>query len=286
MSEWSLIIIRSLIFLLVLFILTKVLGKKQIMEFTFFEYVSGITIGSIAGEVIVGLDNNIGHGILAIFIFGFITFIVGYISLKSNSFRDFVEGKATIFIKDGKILEDNLKKEKYSTDELWSLLRKKDVFNIADVEFAVLEQTGDLSVLLKKELRPLTPKDFNIKVGKDTVPQTIIRDGQIVYDGLTATGKTRKWLDIELEKLNVTLDNVFYAQVDSYGEIVVDLYDDQINVPTPQTRPLLMSMLKKCQADLEMFELQTECEEAKKMYRKNANKLTEAINKLSPYLNH
>jgi len=286
MSEWSQIIVRSIVFLISLFILTKVLGKKQISEFSFFEYVSGMTIGSIAGEVIMGLDGNIGHGILAIFIFGLITYVVGIISLKSNSFRDFVEGKRTIFIKDGKIMEENLKKEMYSTDELGYLLRKKDVFNIADVEFAVLEQTGDLSVLLKKELRPLTPKDLNIKVGKDTVPQTVIRDGLIVYDALKAAGKTRKWLDIELDKLNVTIDNVFFAQVDSFGDLVVDLYDDKINVPTPQTRPLLMAMLKKCQADLEIFELQTESTDAKKMYRKNSDKLNETIKVLSPYLYH
>ncbi len=286
MSEWSQIIVRAIVFLILLFVLTKVLGKKQISEFSFFEYISGITIGSIAGEVIMGLDGNIGHGVLAIFIFGMFTYLVGFISLKSNTFRDFVEGKRTIFIKDGKIMEDNLKKEMYSTDELTYLLRKKDVFNIADVEFAVLEQTGDLSVLLKKELRPLTPKDLNIQVGKDTVPQTVIRDGQIVYDALKATGKTRKWLDIELDKLNVTLDNVFFAQVDSFGDLVVDIYDDKINVPSPQTRPLLMAMLKKCEADLELFELQTESVEAKQMYRKNTEKLQETIKLLNPYLNH
>ncbi len=286
MAEWIHIIIRSLLFLFILFILTKVLGKKQISQLTFFEYISGITIGGISGEVIMGLENNIWHGILAIFIFGFITFIVGYVSLKSNSFRDFVEGKGTIFIKDGKILEDNLKKEKYSTDELTSLLRKNAVFNVADVEFAMLEQTGDLSILLKKEVRPLTPKDMNMNVGNDTVPQTVIRDGEIVYNSLAAAGKTRKWLDIELDKLNVTIDNVFFAQVDAYGDLFVDLYDDKINVPTPQTRPLLMAMLKKCQADLEIFELETESEEAKKMYHKNADKVSEVIKILSPYLNH
>lgn len=284
MSEWSHIIVRSFLFIIVLFIMTKVIGKKQISEFTFFEYVSGITIGSIAGEVIMGLDSNMGHGVLAIFIFGLITLLVDVFSLKSNMFRDFVEGKGAIFIKDGKIMEDNLKKEKYSTDELSYLLRKKDVFNLADVEFAVLEPTGDLSVLLKKELRPLTPKDLNLKFPKDTVPQTVIRDGQIVNNALSAAGKNQEWLNLELDKLSVTIDNVFFGQVDAYGDLVVDLYDDQINVPTPQTRPLLMAMLKKCQADLEIFELETESEEAKKMYRKNVNKLNEAIEILSPYL--
>ncbi|MED3553291.1 DUF421 domain-containing protein [Cytobacillus praedii] len=284
MSEWSHIIVRSLLFMIVLFFFTKILGKKQISEISFFEYISGITIGSIAGEVIMGLESNMAHGILAIFLFGSITYLVDFLSLKSNSFRDFVEGKSTIFIKDGKIMEDNLKKEKYSTDELGSLLRQKNVFNVADVEFAVLEPTGDLSVLLKRENRPLTAKDLNMKVPNEKAPQMIIRDGEIVYDALAAVGKSKKWLDLELEKLNVTLDNVFYGQVDSYGELTVDLFDDKIQVPTPQTRPLLMAMMKKCQADLEIFSLETESADAKKMYEKNAKKLNEAINTLSPYL--
>ncbi|MCM3800533.1 DUF421 domain-containing protein, partial [Caldibacillus thermoamylovorans] len=83
-------------------------------------------------------------------------FVSDFISLKSKRFRDFTEGKPTVFIKDGKIMEDNLKKERYTTDELLELLRKKNVFQVADVEFAVLEATGDLSVLLKKENQPLT----------------------------------------------------------------------------------------------------------------------------------
>ncbi|TCJ02387.1 DUF421 domain-containing protein [Cytobacillus praedii] len=286
MSDWSHIIVRSLLFMIVLFFFTKILGKKQISEISFFEYISGITIGSIAGEVIMGLESNMAHGILAIFLFGSITYLVDFLSLKSNSFRDFVEGKSTIFIKDGKIMEDNLKKENYSTDELGTLLRQKDVFNVADVEFAVLEPTGDLSVLLKKENRPLTAKDLNMKVPNEKAPQMIIRDGEIVFDALAAVGKSKKWLDLELEKLNVTLDNVFYGQVDSYGELTVDLFDDKIQVPTPQTRPLLMAMMKKCQADLEIFSLETESADAKKMYEKNAKKLNEAINTLSPYLSN
>lgn len=286
MSDWSHIIVRSILFMIVLFFFTKILGKKQISEISFFEYISGITIGSIAGEVIMGLESNMAHGILAIFLFGSITYLVDFLSLKSNSFRDFVEGKSTIFIKDGKIMEDNLKKEKYSTDELGSLLRQKNVFNVADVEFAVLEPTGDLSVLLKRENRSLTAKDLNMKVPNEKAPQMIIRDGEIVYDALAAVGKSRKWLDLELEKLNVTLDNVFYGQVDSYGELTVDLFDDKIQVPTPQTRPLLMAMMKKCQADLEIFSLETESEDAKKMYEKNAKKLNEAIKILGPYLSN
>lgn len=285
MSEWTQIFIRSIIFLFVLLILTKMLGKKQISEISFFEYVSGITIGSIAGEVIMGLEGKIGHGILGIAIFSIITLLVDVLSLKSKKFRDLVEGRGTIFIKDGKIMEDNLKKEKYSVEDLSALLRKKNVFSVADVEFALLEQTGDLSVLLKKENRPLTPKDLNIPVANEKEPQTVIMDGTIINDSMAAAGKDRKWLHMELDKLGVTVENVFLGQINSYGELTVDLYDDKINVPSPQVRPLLMALMKKCQADLELYALETQSEKAKTMYEKNAQKMEQAISTLTPFLN-
>ena len=175
------------------------------------------------------------------------------LGLKSKKFRDLVDGTGTIIIKDGKIMEDNLKKEKYSLGDLDSLLRQKDVFNIADVEFAMLEPKGDLSILLKKENRPLSPKDLNLQVANDKVPQTIIMDGTIINDAMCAAGKDRNWLHTELDKLGVTIENVFMGQVDSYGELTVDLYDDQIKVPSPQVRPLLLAMIKKCQADVELY---------------------------------
>ena len=185
MSDWILIFIRSVIFIVVLIVMTRILGKKQISEISFFEYVSGITIGSIAGEVIMGLDRNIGHGVLAIAVFLPLLYWWMFLALKSKKFRDLVDGTSTILIKDGKVMEDNLKKEKYSISDLDSLLRQKDVFNIADVEFAMLEPKGDLSVLLKKENRPLTPKDLNLQVANDKVPQTIIMDGSIINDAMS-----------------------------------------------------------------------------------------------------
>lgn len=285
MPDWIFIISRSLIFLGLLFITTKVLGKKQISELSFFEYVAGITIGSIAGEVVTGLEANVWHGMLAVLIFFLVTFLVDFVSLKSKAFRDFAEGKGTVVIKDGKVLENNLKKEKYSIDELSALLREKDIFRIADVEFAVLEPRGNLSTLLKTENRPLTPKDLQMKMAKEKEPQTVIMDGNIIDESLRCSGKGRGWLYTELEKLDVTLDNVFIGQVDSYGELTVDLYDDKIEVPAPAQRPLLLATLKKVQADLEIFSLETDCDKSKAMYKRNSVKVQETIDKLSPYLN-
>ena len=135
-------------------------------------------------------------------------------------------------------MEDNLKKERYTTDELLELLRKKDVFQVSDVEFAVLEPTGDLSVMLKKENQPLTPKDLNLTVASIKDPQTVIMDGEIMDEPLATIGRSRAWLHTELEKLGVTIENVFLGQVNSYGQLTVDLFDDKLQVALPSRKTL------------------------------------------------
>lgn len=260
--------------------MTKWLGKKQFSQLSLFEYVIGITIGSIAAEISTGLESNYYVGVMGLIVWTAIPFIVNLATMKNKKFRDFIEGKASVIIKDGKIQEENLAKEKYTVDDLMELLRKKDAYRVADVEFAILEANGDLNVLLKKEKQPLTPKQLGITVAAEKEPQTVIMEGEIMDEPLAESGYNRQWLEAELEKLNVALDNVFIGQVDHFGELTVDIYDDQIQVPTPQTRPLLLAVLKKTQADLELFSLQTEVPEAKQMYKKNAEKLAAITDKV------
>jgi uncharacterized membrane protein YcaP (DUF421 family) len=284
MPDWLDIVVRSLLFLAILFLITKWLGKKQISQLSFFEYVNGITIGSIGAEVVTGIEQKISLGVIAIVTFAAVPFLAGFLSLKSKPFRDFIEGKGSVFIKDGKIMEENLKKERYTTDELLELLRRKDVFQVSDVEFAVLEPTGDLSVLLKKENQPLTAKDLNLRVAPINEPQTVIMDGKILDEPLSTIGRNRSWVKTELEKQGVTVENVFLGQVDSYGQLTIDLYDDLLQVPSPTEKPLILATMKKCQADLELFALGTENHEAKEMYSKNSEKLQKAIDQVEHIL--
>ncbi|MGW6663669.1 MULTISPECIES: DUF421 domain-containing protein [Peribacillus] len=281
MPGWIEIVLRSFFFLIVLFLITKVLGKKQLSQLSFFEYVTGITIGNVGAELATKVEGNIIHGVLSILVFAIAPFIAGLISLKSKTFRDLVEGKASVFIKDGKVMEDNLKKEKYTIDELLGLLRKKDVFDISEVEFALLEANGDFSVMLKKQNQPITAKDLNLSVAAVKEPQTIIMDGSILDEPLSTIGLNRNWLHTELDKLGVLLENVFLGQANSNGELTVDLYDDKLKVPSPQEKPLLLATLKKCQADLELFALGTESKEAKEMFSKNSEKLQRAIDEVA-----
>lgn len=282
--DWLSIVIRSIVLVLVLFLLTKWLGKKQISQLSFFEYVSGITIGSIAAEISTGLERNMGHGILSLVIWTGIPFLAGLAALKSRRARELIEGKSTIVVQDGKIQEENLNKEKYSPDELLELLRKKNAFNIADVEFAVLEADGDLNVLLKKEKQPLTPSDIQLSVPQEKEPQTVIMEAKILDEPLGLAGYSRQWLETELAKLNVALDNVYIGQINSYGELSVDIYDDKVQVPSPQERPVLLATLKKCQADLELFSLETDSSSAKEMYKRQADRMQNVITRVSHLL--
>lgn len=281
LPEWTLVILRSVFILIILFAITKWLGKRQISQLSFFEYIAGMTIGDIAAQVSTGLDSKFFHGVFAILIFAVVPFLTGILSLKNKTARDFFEGKSTVLIKDGKILEDNLKKEKYTSDELLELLRGKDAFSVADVEFAVLEPSGELNVLLKKDRQPLTAKDIGLKVANEKEPQTVIMDGNVLDEPLSASGHNRAWLHAELEKLGVVIENVFLGQVDSYGQLTIDIYNDKLQMPFPQNKPLLLASLKKCHADLELFSLETKSKSASEMYSKNAKQIEKILNKVT-----
>ncbi|ANB58495.1 hypothetical protein GFC29_3672 [Anoxybacillus sp. B7M1] len=284
MPIWLEASIRSASILIGLFIITRMLGKKQLSKLSFFEYIVGITVGDIAAAMSVDLSINLREGIPSILIWSLVPVAVSYISLKNKKFRNFVEGNSTVFIKNGKVLEDNLKKEKYTIDELMEQLRKKDVFRLADVEFAVLEPNGDLNVLLKREKQPLAVGDVFPNAPNEKEPQTVIMDGKILDEPLSTAGLNRRWLQMELEKQGVTLENVFIAQVDSYGQLTVDLYDDKIQIPEASEKQLLLAALKKVEADFEIFALETKAEEAKAMYQKNAEKIRNLLAKVEPLL--
>ncbi|MGE7882832.1 DUF421 domain-containing protein [Bacillus sp. NPDC094077] len=281
LPEWTLVILRSVFILIILFAITKWLGKRQISQLSFFEYIAGMTIGDIAAQVSTGLDSKFFHGVFAILIFAVVPFFTGILSLKNKTARDFFEGKSTVLIKDGKILEDNLKKEKYTSDELLELLRGKDAFSVADVEFAVLEPSGELNVLLKKDRQPLTAKDIGLKVPNEKETQTVIMDGNVLDEPLSASGHNRAWLHAELEKLGVVIENVFLGQVDSYGQLTIDIYNDKLQMSSPQNKPLLLASLKKCHADLELFSLETKSKSASEMYSKNAKQVENILNKVT-----
>lgn len=229
MPLWLEVVVRTLASALALFVLTRLLGKRQISQLSFFEYVTGITIGSITAYLSVDVDNHWSLGLISMGVWFLVSLGIEYLQIKSVKARNWIDSRSTVLIKDGKILEENLKKEKLTNDELLEQLRKKSIFQAAQVEFAVIEPDGEINTLLKKEYQPLTPADLKLEVSPEREPHTIIIDGNIMGDSLATSGYSRSWLFSELDKLGLSLDKVNMAQVDSNGQLYVDLFDDNMN---------------------------------------------------------
>ncbi len=211
---------RSIVLVLLLFAVTKLTGKRQIAQLSFFEYVTGITIGGIAAEMSTGLEKSFWHGATAIFIWGIIPLLAGIATLKSRKIREWIEGKPTVIIQNGHIIEQNLAKEKYSTDELLELLRMKGIFQLSDVEYALIETNGALNALLKKGKRPIRYD------GDETEkePHVVILEGNIQFEALAKAKQTPSWLQTELQKRKVKIEQVFIAQADSEKNLTIELY--------------------------------------------------------------
>ncbi|CAI8831976.1 putative membrane protein [Brevibacillus sp. IT-7CA2] len=284
MPDWLSILLRSIGAVAYLFLLTKIIGKRQIKQLTYIEYIVGISIGSIAAFMATEMDGPVYHSLIAMGVFALFPYLMEWLSLKSKLLRDLFEGKSTVLIKEGKILEDNLKKERLTAEDLMEQLRVKNVFRVADVEFALMETSGEVSVLLKSESQPVTPKHLELTVAPTEENQVVIMDGVIMDESLATAGLNRRWVRTELQKAGVALENVFLGQVDKGGELYLDLYDDKLMVPGAQATKLAFATLKKCQADLELYALNTKNEQMKRTYQTDSEQLQEIIDQVKPFL--
>ncbi|MBM0066787.1 YetF domain-containing protein [Alkalicoccobacillus gibsonii] len=227
MPELLLILIRSIISFILLMVMARIMGKKQISQLTFFDYCVGITIGSIAATMSVDQNVKIANGLMALLIWGLFPFILAYLSIKSMWFTKIVDGSPTILIQSGEVLDKNMKKTFLSIEELMLLLREKGTFKVSDVEMAILETNGQLSILLKSDQQPMTPHVSNVSVPPEQGPTILIMDGKLLKKGIKERGYSEEWLLKEIQnKGAMDFNQVFLAQIDSNGKVYVDLYDD------------------------------------------------------------
>ena len=284
MPEWIVIVARSVLMFLVVVIFLRLVGRKMTSQMTYSDFVTGIAIGGIAALISMNVITNLAYGLVGLAVWLLLPLLFNYLTLKSKWFHDLVRGRETVLIKDGKIMEDNLKEVSYTGEELLGQLRRKNIFNLANVEFAVLEENGEVSAMLKSDRVPITPRHLEWKVAIAAEPQTVILDGNIMDEGLRNQGLNRQWLKVALDKLGISPENVFIGQVDSTGDLYVDLFDDAIQIPQPTTKALVYATLKKCESDLEMYALATNNEEMRKMYGQCAYDLNEVISEMRIFL--
>lgn len=284
MPDWLIIGLRSLGVFAITLLAVRLMGKRQTSHLTFFDLITAIVIGVLAAATSLNLTRGLINGLAALAVWILLPIFLFWLALKYKTVRDILQGKETVLINHGKVLEDKLKEVRFTPEDLLSHLRRNNVFKAADVEFAMLEPSGDVSVLLKKANQPVTASTIGLQVNHESVPQTVMLDGVVMDEPLTAMGLNRNWLHTELEKAGVAPENVFIAQADSLGQLYLDLFDDVAQVPQPTTKDLVYATLKKCQADCEMYALGTKAASAKKTYSRCAAELDQIILELKPLL--
>lgn len=215
------IIVRGLVSLITLFLITKLLGKKQVSQLSLFDYVIGISIGNFAAELTINLESKAINGLVAIIVFGLVAYLVSILTMKSILLRRFFMGTPTILISNGKIILEGLKKVKFDINDLLEECRGSGYFNVEDIAYAVMEANGKLSFIPVSNNRPVTTKDMNLNPKQDRLVSNIIIDGKIMKNNLKNMNKTEKWLLNQIKVKGFELNNILLATLDSEENIKV-----------------------------------------------------------------
>ena len=222
MSDFLNICFRTVLVLIILFFITKMMGKKQISELNFFDYVVGITIGSIAADISLDIEKNMIAGIAALFIYGFISYIISFVSIKSILARRFFIGVPTVLVEKGKIIESGLKKSKIDVNDLLMEARENGYFNLDKIDYALMEVNGNISFLPKEKEKPVTKRDMKIKCSNEGLTVNAIIDSKYMVNNMKAINKDKEWLDHEL-KVNGydNYDNILLAMINNNYKVTI-----------------------------------------------------------------
>lgn len=214
------VFVRALVLYIIVVVVMRVMGKRQIGQLQPFELAIAIMISELAAVPMQDTGIPLVNGIIPILTLLVAQLLMSFLSLKSIRARAIICGKPTILIEKGQILESALRKELYTLNDLLEQLRISNIPNVSDVEYAILETNGQLSIIPKSQKRPLTPEDMNIKTKYDGLPIDVIIDGRILTDNLEISGKSRKWLLDELVKRQYSdPEEILYACVDPEGSL-------------------------------------------------------------------
>lgn len=221
-SIFFITIIKCILIYILALILSKFIGIKIISQMNFFDFIMGVSVGSMIAKIVIDKDHVVFSGIIALIIFTLLTAATSYLNLKSYIGRKIINAKTKIVVENGRIIDKNLKSLRITINELMMKLREKDVFNLEDVQYAVMESNGQLSVLIKEDKKPVTPYDMNLKVKGSSLINDIIIDGKIINKNLKIAGIDEKWLINELKKKNISkVEDIFYAGIDKNKRIII-----------------------------------------------------------------
>lgn len=214
-------VILTLVSLFVMFILAKLMGYKQLSQLSTFDYINGITIGSIAAELATSKLSDWHEPLIAMIIYGLFAVLISYCSMSAMPVRRFFSGKTIILFRNGRFYKKNLFRSKLDVGELLSELRVNGYFNLKDIDSIFLESNGQLSILPKSDKKPMSPYDMGMKPSQECAEYTLVMDGCILHRNLKECGKNEEWLNRKLKENNVKLEDVFIAQTDGESDLCV-----------------------------------------------------------------
>lgn len=214
----------------ILFILTKIMGQREMSQLSIFDYFITITIGSIAAEMSTSLESNFIQPVVAMIVYAVITLIVSFLNTKFVKLRPILSGKTLILYDNGTLFKENFKKAKVDLNEFLVQCRTSGFFDLSDIKTALLEENGKISFLPYSDRRPANPNDFNIKPKEDGIVTNLILDGKTMEETLKEIGFNKVWLMEMLQKQGITkIDNIFLATYNTAGDLSVYLTNNTKN---------------------------------------------------------
>ncbi len=209
------ILVSSFTSMVALFVMTKIMGNREMSQLSMFDYVSSIALGSIAGEMAVMSTDSIWEPLIAMAIYSVSAMFISYMTCKSIKLRRFFEGQPLILYQDGKIYDKNLLKAKLDLEEFMASCRLSGYYDLEEIHTIFLETNGTISILPKSKNRPATPEDLNLNPEQSMPMASIILDGKIMSNNLKTTGKNEQWLDKQLKSQGIKdISEVFLATYD------------------------------------------------------------------------
>ena len=215
------VLLTSLLSVGVLFAVAKIMGHKQMSQLDFFDYISGITIGSIAAELATELEEPL-KPLIAIAVYGAAAVLLSKITSLFPKTRKYINGTPTILMNNGKLYRENLKKAKLDLSEFMVMCRQQGYFNLSDIQTAVFEFNGKLSILPVSKKRPANPEDLNLSPAPEFIHTEVIMDGRILNENLKRMGLDDKWLQKQLNAQGYKkTEEVFLALCDENNQLTV-----------------------------------------------------------------
>ena len=222
LGNTMIVILKGYVSVIYLFLVIKILGKKQISELNILDYVIGISLGNIAAEMTINKDITTVNGLIAMSIYASVSLFISYVTAKSIWARRIISGTPMVLIENGKISKDHLRKVKIDLNDLLQDARENGYFDLSEIEYAVMEVSGKVSFLPKSNFKPVTCSDMNIKKEYQGLVANLVIDGKIMPEHLKTIGHDEKWLIAKLKKAGYdNLEDILLAICDSSEKITV-----------------------------------------------------------------